>query len=194
MTPRSLVQNQKILPHAYYRILESYLTYKRFHVKFREVTILRESWGAVPQGIVLGLVPYILYARDLLTSDNTTTATFADIIQILATHEHPEASTKLKATINKFDDWAKKWKIIINQIKCKLFTFTLRNQNYPTVQMGNVDLPQKNEGKCLGMQLDRRLTWANHIKYKRKQLNLKAKQMNWLLERSKLWTGNKLLL
>jgi hypothetical protein len=40
--------------------------------------------------------------------------------------------------------------------------------------MGNVDLPQKNEVKYLGMHLDRRLTWAKHIKTKRK-VNKKVK-------------------
>jgi hypothetical protein len=40
------------------------------------------------------------------------------------------------------------------------------------------------------MRLDRRLTWANHIKYKRKYLNLKAKQMNWLLGKSTLLRQN----
>jgi hypothetical protein len=61
--------------------------------------------------------------------------------------------------------------------------------------MGNVDPPQKNEVKYLGMYLDRRVTWAKHIKTKRKQLNLKAKQMNWKLGRSStLSTESKLLL
>jgi hypothetical protein len=48
------------------------------------------------------------------------------------------------------------------------------------VQVGNVDLHQKNEVKYLKMPLDRRLTWAKHIKTKRKQPNKKAKQMHWL--------------
>jgi hypothetical protein len=47
----------------------------------------------------------------------------------------------------------------------------------------------------MGMRLDRRLTWAKHIRTKREQLNLKAKQMHWLLgRRSTLSTENKLLL
>jgi hypothetical protein len=49
--------------------------------------------------------------------------------------------------------------------------------------MENVDLPQKNEVKYLGIHLNRRLSWVRHIKIKRKQLNRKAKQMHWILGR-----------
>jgi hypothetical protein len=64
----------------------------------------------------------------------------------LATHKYPAiASTILQATINNTDDWAKKWRIKINQSKSTHITFTLRNQTCPTVQMGNVELPQKIE-------------------------------------------------
>jgi hypothetical protein len=45
------------------------------------------------------------------------------------------------------------------------------------------------------MHLDRRLTWTKHIKTKRKQLILTAKQMQWLLgRRSTLSIERKLLL
>jgi hypothetical protein len=61
--------------------------------------------------------------------------------------------------------------------------------------MSSVDLPQKNGEKYLGVHLDRRLTWAKYIKTKRKQLNLKAKQIHWLLRRrSTLSFESKLLL
>jgi hypothetical protein len=61
---------------------------------------------------------------------------------------------KLQATINKIDDWVKKWKIKVNQSKSKHITYTLCKQTCRTVQMGNVDLPQKNEVKYLDMHLD----------------------------------------
>jgi hypothetical protein len=90
---------------------------------------------------------------------------------------------KLQATINEIDDWAKKWRIKIKQSNSTNITSTLRNQTCPTVQMGSVDLPQRNELKYLSMHFARSLTWAKHIKTKRKQLNQKAKQTHWLLGR-----------
>jgi hypothetical protein len=45
------------------------------------------------------------------------------------------------------------------------------------------------------MHLDGRLTCAKHIETKRKQLNLKAKKMRWILGRSStVQIGSKLLL
>jgi hypothetical protein len=174
-----------ILPHAYYRILESYLIDKLFQIKFKnEITIFRKTEAGILQGSVLGPILYLMYTSDLPTSDNTKTATFADDTAILVTHEDPAiASMKLQATINKINDLEKKWRIKITQSKSMHITFTIHNQTCLTVQMDNVDLHQKNEVKYLGMPLDRRLQWVRHIKTKRKQLNQKAKQMHWLLGR-----------
>jgi hypothetical protein len=57
--------------------------------------------AGVPQRNVLGLVLYLIYTSDLPTSDDTTTATFADDRAVLAKHEEPAiASMTLQATIN----------------------------------------------------------------------------------------------
>jgi hypothetical protein len=59
----------------------------------------------------------------------------------------------------------------------------------------DVQLPQSDEVKYLGLHLDRRLTWHKHFFTKRKQLGLTLTKMHWLLERkSQLSTTNKLLL
>jgi hypothetical protein len=53
----------------------------------------------------------------------------------------------------------------------------------------------KNEVKYLSLHLDWRLTWKTHIKAKKQQLNIKTKQMNWLIGRkSQLSLQNKLLI
>jgi hypothetical protein len=90
---------------------------------------------------------------------------------------------KLQTTINKLNDWAKKWKIKTNQSKSMHITFTVRKQTCPTVQMGNVNLPQNNGVKYLSMHLDIKLTSA-------KQLNQKVKHIHWLLRKTALSMQN----
>jgi hypothetical protein len=71
--------------------------------------------------------------------------------------------------------------------KCTHVTFTKRNQTCQTVQIGKVDLPQKNEVKYLGMHLERRLTWAKHIKSK-KEITQPKSETNELAARKKINT------
>jgi hypothetical protein len=125
--------------------MSQYLMGRLFQVKFKdETTNLRKTDAGVPQRSVLGPVLYLVYTSDLPTSDNITTATFADDTAILATHEDPViASMKLQAIINKIDYWAKKWRIKVNQSEYTRIKFTLRNQTCPIVQMANVALPKK---------------------------------------------------
>jgi hypothetical protein len=67
--------------------------------------------------------------------------------------------------------------------------------NCPPVIFNDVQLPQSDEVKYLGLHLDRRLTWHKHIFTKRKPLGLTLTKMTWLLRRkSQLSTTNKLLL
>ena len=59
--------------------------------------------------------------------------------------------------------------------------------------MNNKQLPQTNEVKYLGIHLDRRLTWRQHITMKRKQLDHKLRTLYWLIGRkSQLSLSNKL--
>jgi hypothetical protein len=65
----------------------------------------------------------------------------------------------------------------------------------PLVHINNVQLPQTEEVKYLGLHLDRRLTWHKNIFTKRKQLGIALTKMYWLLGRkSKLSINNKLLI
>jgi hypothetical protein len=65
----------------------------------------------------------------------------------------------------------------------------------PPAHINNVQLPEEEDIKYLGLHLDRRLTWHKHIFAKRKQLAVTLTKMYWLLGRkSKLSTSNKLLI
>jgi hypothetical protein len=69
-----------------------------------------------------------------------------------------------------------------------------REQN-STVHINNVQLPQEEDIKYLGLHLDRRLTGHKHIFAKWKQLGITLTKMYWLLaHKSKLSKSNKLLI
>jgi hypothetical protein len=74
-------------------------------------------------------------------------------------------------------------------------TFTTRRETCSLVHINDVQIPQENHVKYLGLHLDRRLTRHTHISSKRKQLGLSLTKIYWLLGRkSELSANNKLLI
>jgi hypothetical protein len=87
--------------------------------------------------------------------------------------------------------------IISNNLKVMIFStlFTTKRITCPQVTINNMQIPVQTEVKYLGLYLDQKLTWQKHVKTKRQKLNLKLREMTWLLGRkSKLSMENKLLL
>jgi hypothetical protein len=58
---------------------------------------------------------------------------------------------------------AKKWRININVTKSMQATFTLKKEQCPAAHINNTVIPQSPTAKNLGLHLDSRLTWAQHL-------------------------------
>ena len=122
----------------------------------------------MPQGSVLGPILYIIYTGDLPTPSGVIVDTFADDT-ILSTAFHPKlASANLQESLYAVSKWFKEWRIKVNETKSVQVTFSLRKQNCPQVSLNNINLPQSNTVKHLGLHLDRKLNWRDHILAKRK--------------------------
>ena len=67
-----------------------------------------------------------------------------------------------------------------NESKSSLVTFTLRKGHCPTGNINRTIKPQREAVKYLGTHFDCRLNFKEHIARKRKQIDLKTKETNWL--------------
>jgi hypothetical protein len=136
----------------------------------------------VPQRSILGPLLYVLYTSYLPTSRETTLGTFADDTAIFATHENPTiASLNLQEHLHIIKKWLKKWKIKVNESKSSHIKFTLRKRHWPAVNINQTITPQTEVVKYRGLHFYCMLNWKEHIARKRKQVDLKTKQINWFV-------------
>ena len=150
----------------------------------------------VPQSSVLGPFLYTLYTADIPQSPHIVLSTFADDTAILSSHSNPvTASANLQTHLLSMEKWTRKWKIKINEEKSQHVTFSLRRGNWPHLTFKQTIIPRVDEVKYLGLHLDRRLTWNCHISTLRKHLDLKTKDLYWIIgKHSPLSLTNKLLI
>jgi hypothetical protein len=103
------------------------------------------------------------------------TATFADDTAVIATDYDPAtASQKLRVSLLEIQSWLNTWRMKANETKSVHVTFTTRRKTCPPVHINDVQIPQENHVKYLGLHLDRRLTWHTHIFAKHKQLGSRS--------------------
>lgn len=187
------------LPMPYYLFLKSYVQNRKFYVKINNSeSPIHDVNAGVPQGSVLGPILYSAYTSDMPipTGPHITTCTYADDTAFLFAADTITVSAHgLQEILNNVEPWLARWNIVINAEKSSHLTFTLRPGSSPPVSINGSDIPQVQSAKYLGLTLDKRLTWKDHITTKVKLMSFKFRKMGWLLfKRSKLSIKNKLLL
>jgi hypothetical protein len=85
--------------------------------------------------------------------------------------------------------------IMLFEEKSKHVTFTLRRGICPPLLLNQTSIPQTDAVKYLGLHLDRRLTWNCYNSTQRKHLDLRTKELYWIIgKHSPLSLSNKLLI
>jgi hypothetical protein len=106
-----------------------------------------------------------------------------------------ESPRKLQSAVNKVTIWTRKWRTKLNESKSVHIDFTNNKIKQQPICINGRKIPYANTAKYLGMTLDAKLRWKEHIKNKRDELNIKFRKMYWLLGRnSELLVHNKLTL
>jgi hypothetical protein len=113
----------------------------------------------------------------------------------MAGESNENSTKKLQSALNKIPVWTKKWRIKLNESKSVHIDFTNKRITQRPIYINGTQILYANTEKYLGMTLDTELRWKEHIKMKRDELNIKFRNMYWLLGRnSELSTYNKFIL
>jgi len=92
------------------------------------------------------------------------------------------------------EEWYTTWQLKINQSKSVHCTFTLRPTLCPAVSIHGIFIPNSQTVKYLRLTLDRRLTWAHHIKSKQINLNSRLRLLKTFINNNKFTSINTKLL
>ena len=138
---------------------------------------------------MLGPVLYTIFTSDLPCIDGVTVATYADDTAFISSKQSAsEASNLVQQELYALQSWLNTWNIKVNEQKSAHVTFTLKRGDCPDVKLNGLTIPKKNNANYLGICIDRRLTWKDHVKNKRSQVTLL------LCPKSQLSLENKVIL
>jgi len=133
---------------------------------------------------------------DIPQPPNVMTALFADDTAVIAYNDsYDTAAGNLQNAVDQISDWSKRWKTEINERKSVRVDFALRPHYYTPTVINGTPIPTATHARYLGLHLDCKLNWQEHVKAKRQLLELQFDRFHWLIgRRSNLSLSNKRLI
>ncbi|BES99548.1 Reverse transcriptase (RNA-dependent DNA polymerase) [Nesidiocoris tenuis] len=161
-----LAKLKGILDDTLFLIIRSYLSDRTYSVRYGDALSRPHGVSAsVPQGSVIGPVLYVIFSSDFPSDTELTIAHFADDVAILSKQANCRlAAEELQRMTARIDDWCKKWRVRVNPTKSNVVRFTyLRKVTDETIQLQGTAVPVSTSVRYLGLHLDQRLTWNEHV-------------------------------
>lgn len=137
------------------KLLESYLT-DRHQVVYSngKYSNVEDVLQGVPQGSVLGPLLFILYINDLPINILEDSVNFADDVNFMCKSKQlATLNQKLESCLKAAIEWFSVNKLVLSTEKTKILTITTKR----------LDIEQENNVKFLGIIIDNKMSWKQHI-------------------------------
>ena len=153
--------------------------------------------AGVPQGSILGPLFFLIYINDLSSGINSIVKLFADDTSLFSIVCNNEISAaELNNDLKEVSKWAHKWKMSFNPDPSKqaqevIFSRKTKKEVHPTLYFNNLPVQKTPIQKHLGLILDEKLSFNQHLKEKLVKANKGIgvlKKLQNLLPRSSLVT------
>ena len=147
------------------KTIQNFLSGRTQRVQIGAVTS-EESYvtSGVPQGSVLGPLLFTIYVNDLAHNLNCRVRLFADDCVVYAKLTGEDEHAPLQQDIESIQCWMSNNRMSLNLDKCEVVTFsTKHHSNEKNYHIDGRILPFKTGYKYLGVWLDKKLDWGEHI-------------------------------
>ncbi|BES90539.1 Retrotransposon protein [Nesidiocoris tenuis] len=180
-----LFKLKPMLSDTLYRVMLSYLDSRTFSVRVDgSLSAIKSAEAGVPQGSVLGPLMYLIYAHDQPVMRGSVVAQFADDVAVLTKGSYNDSMATLQRSTNELSDWCCRWRTRMNPQKSAVVQFTYkRDVLQPSLRMGSVEVPQQQVVRYLGLHLDSKLIWHEHITSVLQRARHRLRQLSFLLRR-----------
>ena len=137
--------------------------------------------SGLPQGTVLAPLLFLLYVNDLPHHVYNKIKLYADDVLLYSPIYSVADCAHLQEDLNLLYQWSVTWLMDFNPLKCEFLRVT--NKKNPTdycYYIGNSIIKQVAHSKYLGVTIDEKLTWNEHIL----AITSKARQINAFLRQN----------
>lgn len=149
-------------------LLETYINNRRqFTMVNDNKSELKSIKSGVPQGSVLGPTLYNLYVMDIQNLQlKARYFSYADdTVLVYSGTELQELEVNINEDLDKFVSWTGNNKLVVNASKTKFMTFKQKNKKMVPIKVNinNKVIDEVETIKYLGVWVDNRLSWKQHI-------------------------------